>query len=164
MMRTNLAYILVDAGHFEEGLALGRSLAAEHPDYVVQRRNLFLHELRAGRPRDAAETFTRYTAATGGDAVAAAEIGEMFVAWQEEGSVGDITGTLIARARLGSEDLAQVLAFVGDAEGAIEALQKAAAEHSGSRSVFSMKIHPGYDYFRDDPRFQALLDEVGLSD
>ncbi len=164
MMRTNLAYILVDAGHFDEGLEIGRSLEATHPDYVIQRRNLFLHELRAGRAREAAETFTNYTAATGGDAAAAAEIGRMFVAWQDKGAVGEVTEALIARAQLGSEDLAQVLAFVGDADGAIEALRKAAAEHSGSRSVFSMKIHPGYDYFRDDPRFRALLEEVGLAD
>ena len=164
MMRTNLAYILVDAGQFDEGLAMARSLQATHPDYVVLRRNLFLHELRAGRARDAAETFTKYTAATGGDAAAAAEIGRMFVAWQESGTVGAVTESLIARAQLGSEDLAQVLAFVGDADGAIVALQEATAENSGSRSVFSMKIHPGYDYFRNDPRFRALLAEVGLAD
>jgi hypothetical protein len=88
----------------------------------------------------------------------------MFVAWQESGTVGEVTESLIARAQLGSEDLAQVLAFVGDADGAIVALQEATAENSGSRSVFSMKIHPGYDYFRNDPRFQALLVEVGLAD
>jgi TolB-like protein len=164
MMRTNLAYILVDAGLFDDGIAMGRSMQATDPDYVVQRRNLYLHELRAGRARDAAETFASYTEATGGNAAAATEIGRMFVAWQESGEVGAVTDELIERAQLGSEDLAQVLAFVGDADGAIEALQVAAAQHSGSRSVFSMKINPGYDFIRDDPRFQALLEEVGLAD
>jgi hypothetical protein len=88
----------------------------------------------------------------------------MFVAYTENGDVGTISDDLVARARLGSEDLAQVLAFVGDAEGTIAALQAAAPEHSGSRSVFSMKINPAYDFIRDDPRFQALLEEVGLAD
>lgn len=164
MMRTNLAYILVDAGRFEEGLEVAWSMRESAPDYTVQRRNLFLHELRAGKAAKAAETFAAYTSIIGGDPEAAQEIGRMFVAYTENGDVGTISDDLVARARLGSEDLAQVLAFVGDAEGTIAALQAAAPEHSGSRSVFSMKINPAYDFIRDDPRFQALLEEVGLAD
>jgi len=91
-------------------------------------------------------------------------IGDLFVAYAEKGEVGKISDDLVARTKLGSEDLAQVLAFVGDAEGAIIALQIAAAENSASRSVFSMKINPAYDFMRDDPRFQALLKQVGLAD
>jgi hypothetical protein len=53
---------------------------------------------------------------------------------------------------------------VGDGEGAIRALQEAIPEHSGSRSVFSMKINPAYDFIRGDPRFRAMLVEVGLGD
>lgn len=164
MMRTNLAYMLVDAGEFDEGLAIARSMEEANPDYLAQRRNLFLHELRAGLPHEAADTFVKYTAATGGDPEAARAIGDMFIAWHERGEIGEVTDDLIQRARLGSEDLAQVLAFVGDSHGALDALEEAAAEHSGSRSVFSMKINPGYDHFRDDPRFARLLDEVGLAD
>jgi len=163
-MRTNLAYILVDARQFDEGLKLAWSMRDTAPEYLVQRRNLFFHELRAGLSAEAAETFVSFTAATGGDAEAAREIGDMFIAYAEDGEVGKISDDLVARAQLGSEDLAQVLAFVGDAEGTIAALQAAAPEHSGSRSVFSMKINPAYDFIRDDPRFQALLEEVGLAD
>ena len=163
-MRTNLAYILVDARRFDEGLELAWSMRDTAPEYLVQRRNLFFHELRAGLSAEAAETFVSFTAATGGDPEAAREIGDMFIAYAEGGDVGKISDALVARARLGSEDLAQVLAFVGDAEGTIAALQAAAPEHSGSRSVFSMKINPAYDFIRDDPRFQALLEEVGLAD
>jgi TolB-like protein/Tfp pilus assembly protein PilF len=164
MMHTNLTYILVDAGQFDEALTLARRMRETYPDYMVQRRNLFLHELRANRPADAAETYIDYVAALGADPAAARQIGDMFVAFAERGEVGNISDDLIARAQLGSEDLAQVLAFVGDAEGTIRALQKALPEHSGSRSVFSMKINPAYDFIRDDPRFQALLEQAGLAD
>jgi TolB-like protein len=162
MMRTNLAYILVDAGQFEEALQVGRSMRETHPDYMVQRRNLFLHELRADRTVEAAETYVNYVATLGADPIAARQIGDMFIAYAERGEVGNVTEELIARTQLGSEDLAQVLAFVGDGEGVIRALQVAIPEHSGSRSVFSMKINPAYDFIRDDPRFQAMLIEVGL--
>ena len=164
IMRTNLAYILVDAGQFEEGLNIAWQMRQTRPEHLIQRRNLYLHKLRAGKVRDAAETFVAYVGVTGGDTGAAREIGDMFVAYGERGEPGTIDQDLIDLAQLGSEDLGQVFAFVGNAEATIRALQTAAAEHSGSRSVFSMKINPGYDFIRDDPRFVALLEEVGLAD
>jgi len=164
MMRTNLAYILIDARQFEEGLQIARSMLEIDPGYTVQRRNYFLHELRAGHAAKAADTFVAYTDVIGGDPAAARTIGDMFVAYAERAEIGHLSDELVARSLLGNEDLAQVLAFVGDAEATIEALRVAAAEHSGSRSVFSMKINPAYDFIRDDLRFVALLEQVGLSD
>jgi len=162
MLRTNLAYILIDARLFDQGLVLARSERDSDPDFTVQRRQLFLHELRAGKPAAAAETFVGYADATGGDPDAARQIGDMFVAYAAGGEVGVVTDDLIARAQLGTADLAQILAFVGDAEGAIRALEVAIATRSGSRSVLSMKINPAYDFIRDDPRFVNMLVQVGL--
>ena len=164
MMRTNLAYILIDARQFDEALRVAWSMYEEEPEYTVQRRNLYLHELRAGQAAKAADTFVAYTEVIGGDPVAARTIGDMFVAYAERAEIGYVSDELVARSFLGNEDLAQVLAFVGDSEATIEALRVAAAEHSGSRSVFSMKINPAYDFIRDDPRFVALLEQVGLAD
>jgi TolB-like protein/Tfp pilus assembly protein PilF len=164
MMRTNLAYILTDARRFDEARQIMHDLRKEDPDYTVMRRNYYLHELRAGQPAMAADAFADYIAIIGGDAEAAREIGDMFVAFVKTGERGRVTDELASQTLLGSEDLAQVLAFVGDTEGTIKALQIAAAENSASRSVFSMKINPAYDFIRDDSRFVALLQEVGLSD
>jgi TolB-like protein/Tfp pilus assembly protein PilF len=163
IMRSNLAYILIDAGLFEEGLRIAAITRKLRPEHTIQLRNLYLHELRAGRPADAAASFITYVTVTGGDGAAARQVGDMFVAYAEHGKVSDISQELIDLTQLGSEDLAQVLASVGDADGTIAALQVAAAEHSGSRSVFSMKINSAYDFIRDDPRFVALLEEVGLA-
>ena len=164
IMRSNLAYILIDAGLFEEGLRVAAAVRERRPEHTIQLRNLYLHELRAGRPVDAAASFVTYVGLIDGDRDAARQVGDMFIAYAGQGEIGDIGQDLIERTQLGSEDLAQVLASVGDAEGAITALQAAAAEHSGSRSVFSMKINPGYDFIREDPRFVTLLEEVGLGD
>jgi TolB-like protein len=162
LMLMNLAYILVDARQYDEALAIARRAGSLNPGYTALRRNLYLHELRAGHTEDAAASFVTYTTVIGGDPVAARQIGDMMIAYAHDGTVGNLTADLISRSLLGSEDLGQAHAFVGDGEGTLRALQKAADGRSGSRSVLSMKINPAYDFIRDDPRFVALLEQIGL--
>jgi TolB-like protein len=163
LMRMNLAYILVDARMYDAALAIAVEIRDNDPGYTGLRRNLFLHELRAGLIDEGATSFVTFTSITGGDTAAAREIADMMIAWSRDGTVGNVTEDLISRTQLGTEDLAQVLAFVGDKEGALRALQQAADDRSGSRSVLSMKVNPAYDFIRDDPRFIALLEQVGLN-
>lgn len=112
---------------------------------------------------DGAASFVSYTTIIGGDPVAARQIGDMMIAYANDGTVGKVSADLISRALLGSEDLGQVLAFVGDSEGTLRALRQAADDRSGSRSVLSMKINPAYDFIRDDPGFTAILKQIGLN-
>lgn len=163
LMLVNLAYILVDAQQYEEALAIAARIAEQDPGYTGVRRNLFLHELRAGQVEDGAASFVSYTTIIGGDPVAARQIGDMMIAYANDGTVGKVSADLISRALLGSEDLGQVLAFVGDSEGTLRALRQAADDRSGSRSVLSMKINPAYDFIRDDPGFTAILKQIGLN-
>jgi len=159
LMTSNLAYILVDAREFDESRRVWAIVRAHAPNYVAMRRQIYLNELRAGQVEVGA-----HTVSIGGDEGAAQAVGEMFIAYARSGTAGRLDDELVALSLLGSEDLGQVLAFVGDADGAINALTVAVAEHSGSRSVLSMKINPAYDFIRDDARFIKLLEEVGLAD
>ena len=163
LMLMNLAYILVDAQQYEEALAIAARIAEQDPGYTGVRRNLFLHELRAGQVEDGAASFVSYTTIIGGDPVAARQIGDMMIAYANDRTVGKVSADLISRALLGSEDLGQILAFVGDSEGTLRALRQAADDRSGSRSVLSMKINPAYDFIRDDPGFTAILKQIGLN-
>jgi TolB-like protein/tetratricopeptide (TPR) repeat protein len=164
LMSMNLAYILIDSGLFQEGFDVALGLRDREPEYIGLRRNYFLHELRAGRVADGAESFVFYTRLTGGDVDAAREIGAMMIAYAHNGQIGNISQALIDRTLLGTEDLGQIFAFVGDVENSLAALRVAIDQRSGSRSVLSMKINPAYDSFRSDPRFITLLQEVGLAD
>jgi alkanesulfonate monooxygenase SsuD/methylene tetrahydromethanopterin reductase-like flavin-dependent oxidoreductase (luciferase family) len=105
-----------------------------------------------------------WAAAEGRDVAAARAIGKLFVRHQQSGEPQEISDELVTRLELGSEDLAQVYAFVGDGDSALQALEIAFEERSGSRSVLSMKINPAYDFIRDEPRFVALLQKLGLSE
>lgn len=68
--------------------------------------------------------------------------------------------------RLGESEPVQARVFawsyagVRDTEQTLAWLEKAYAEHSGE--LPALKVSPTYDFLRDDPRFQRLLDRVGL--
>jgi len=164
LMLMNLAYILADARDYTGALRTVRQIRDKMPDYYSARCNLYLHELRAGEIESAADSYVAFTTIIGGHPAAARAIGDMFIAYARDGVVGDVTDELIKDAHLDTEDLAQILALVGDAEGAMAAPEVAINERSGSRSALSMKINPAYDFIRDDPRFDALLVKVGLAD
>jgi hypothetical protein len=100
--------------------------------------------------------------ATGRDAEAAAVIGEAFVDYRETGEPQMLPDDVVSRVDFGSEDLPQIYAFVGDRRHALDALETAYEERSGSRSVLSMKLNPGYDFLRSDPRFVDLMRRAGL--
>ena len=162
LMLMNLAYILTDAGHFEEALSVAARVIEEAPAYLSLRRNFFLHQLRAGKIKSGGDAFAIFISLNGGNQSIAREIADMFIAYADHGAVGEITPEMIEGAQLGSEDLAQVFAMVGDSESALKAIDDAIEERAGSRSALSAKINPAYDFFRDDPRFDPLLRKLGL--
>ena len=163
LMQMNLAYILVDAGSYDEGVRMARAVIKSRPNWVSQLRNGFLHELRAGNIEAGVAVLERWAAAEQRDVAAARDIGGLIVHYQRTGEPQKISDELVTRLELGSEDLAQIYAFVGDGESTLVALDIAFEERTGSRSVLSMNINPAYDFIRDDPRFIKLLKRIRLA-
>jgi TolB-like protein/lipoprotein NlpI len=161
LMAMNLAYIRTDAGLFDQAIARVLQSIEEDPDYSELHGNLWLAYLRAGRPGDAASSMIDWAKATDRDVDGARQVGEAFMRYGESDEIQSLPDELVARMEFGLEDLGQVYAFVGDAEHALTALEAGYEQRSGSRSVLSMQINPGYDFFRDDPRFIALLERLG---
>jgi tetratricopeptide (TPR) repeat protein len=162
LMAMNLAYIRTDASLFDQAIARVLRTIEEDPDYSELHGNLWLAYLRAGRPGDAANSMVDWAKATGRDVDGARQVGEAFIRYRETGNMQPLSKELVARMEFGLEDLGQVYAFVGDADRALTALEAGYEQRSGSRSVLSMQINPGYDFFRDDPRFIALLGRLGF--
>jgi TolB-like protein/tetratricopeptide (TPR) repeat protein len=163
LMAMNLSYMFMDFGDLEKSIELAREALRLHPDLTELYGNLWLTYLRAGRPEDASATLAEWAALTGRDAEAAREVGKAFIRHGQTGEAQELSSELLDRVEFGSEDLGQVYAFVGDAEGTLRALEKAYEERSGSRSVLSMKLNSGYDFIRTDPRFVSLMQRVGLA-
>jgi TolB-like protein/cytochrome c-type biogenesis protein CcmH/NrfG len=163
LMAMNLSYIQGDARRFDESITGALEAIAKDPDYPELHGNLWLTYLRAGRPADAAGSIIEWARATGRDVGDAREVGAGFVRYARTAERQELRKALLSRIEFGLEDLAQVYSFVGDGERALAALEEGYEQRSGSRSVLSMKINPGYDFIRNDPRFIELQNRAGLS-
>ena len=128
-----------------------------------QWRNLWLTFLRAGRYADATDAFVRWARGTGRNTDDALEFGKLLEQYPLTGQMVDLPPDLLSSLKIGTENLGQAYAAVGDAESALAELRIALDERAGSRSVLSMKINPLYDFIRDDPRFIEMMKEVNLT-
>lgn len=157
---TDRVRILVNARQWNEAFDVGYRLLERgpHPPLMM---TLWIAELRARRPQDAAAHLLAWAVATGRDVQAASEVGGLVIRAQGMGESVELPADLVERLGLGAE-AAEIYAAIGDAEHTLAALQQ--AQHSdGFRSILSMKINPLYDFVRDDTRFISLLKEAGLA-
>jgi len=153
LMQTNLHYILLDARRWDEA----ERVAGRLPEDAIT----WVGYLRAHRGAAAERVITAWGAASGRDAGAVAELGELIRRALDGGEQVTVTPDLLSRAGVGAE-AAEVFAALGDREQTLAALQEADRTGGAFRSLLSMKINPSYDFVRDDPRFVALLHTVGL--
>jgi TolB-like protein/Tfp pilus assembly protein PilF len=161
LAQTNLNYMLIDARRWDDAFPMVDRLASQSP-YAALQRNNWLGYLRARRGREASELLLAWAAQSGRDVDAAAELGELFVAAIDEGVEVELEDTLITRLEVRAE-AAEIHAALGDAENALLSLQDASDSVNAFRALLSMKINPSYDIVRDDARFEALLQTVGLA-
>ena len=162
IMLRNVSYMYMDAADYETAIRVSEEVRQRFPDHSSATRDQWLLYLRAGRAERTVDAMTRWYAATGRDVAAAQELGRLLVDYAATGQPRTIPDELVARVAIGSNFMPTFYAYVGDGESALDALESAYAERSGSRSLLSMGIEPGFDFIRDEPRFVALLNAVGL--
>ena len=161
LMQTNLNYILLDARHWDQAIEVADRVQ-EEDEYSSFLANMMIGYLRARMAEEAAGTLLAWADATGRDRDAAIAVGELIIAAQAMGEPAELADDLVARLELANE--AEFHAALGDAERTLAALERAYRTGTGFRSLLSMRINPSYDFIRQDPRFTALLREIGLAD
>ena len=162
LMKNNLVYMLIDARSWDDAFAMTDQLL-EDQAYSALMANAWIGKLRARQSEDAVEMIFDWAEATDRDSEAAGELGELIIRAQGLGETVELSVDLIEQLALAAE-VPELYAALGDAENTITALQSAHRTGIGFRSLLSMKINPSFDFVRDDPRFVALLEEIGLSD
>jgi TolB-like protein/Tfp pilus assembly protein PilF len=162
LMATNLSYILADARQWDEAFDLG-SKVFSNQEYSSLTANLWIGKMRARRALDAALDIERWAKQTNRDLEAAISLGEILVRVQAGEEIGDDIGEIIGKLHIETQ-LPEVYAALGDAENTIATLIELQKSGIGFRSILSMRINPAYDFVREDPRFQTLLETVGLNE
>ena len=162
LMATNLSYILADARHWDEAFDLG-SKVFSNQEYSSLTANLWIGKMRARRALDAALDLERWAKQTNRDLEAAISLGEILVRVQAGEEISDDIGEIIGKLHIETQ-LPEVYAALGDAENTIATLIELQKSGIGFRSILSMRINPAYDFVREDPRFQTLLETVGLNE
>jgi TolB-like protein len=166
IMRQNLAFILMEAREWEEGLREAERALAREPDFEPSLQFRWNVNTRIGRLEQAARDLETWLAAIGRDAVAARELAAVFLRaaadFRNESRPGQLPKELMERLQPGLDVSGQLHASVGDKAAALEVLERGYRERAGSRSLLSIGVNPLYDFLRDDPEFMDLVERVGL--
>ena len=164
LMRTNLAYIMVDAGQYDVATTLINQLIEEGSGLLSTLRILWQAETRMRRFDSAANSLVRWAIANGLDVAVAEQIGQILQSAEENAQASEALSEQLARWPSNLEISIPAYAAIMDADQTIELLEQAYQERAEAFSLMSLRINPSYDFLRDDPRFKDLLHRVGLDD
>ena len=159
----NLAYIHMDAGHFDLAISQFEALLKLDP-YSSSLENLWTAQLRAGRFTDAGNTLDNWAVTRGRDAK---QVGRLKKALEEREITKQpvLLEPLVFRSlALTPSDLAEILGSLQDSSGTLAALTESYDAGTHSRSLLSMRINPSFDFLRGDDRFRILLEKIGLNE
>lgn len=166
IMRTNLAFILMDAREYDDALREAERVLASEPSYEASLRLVWDINTRVGRFDVAATALQTWFVARGKDAIAARELAAVFANaasdFRETGLPGTLPQELVDRLQPGLYMGAQLFASVGDRTATLEILEQAFRERAGARSLLSVRVNPHFDFLREDPGFLDLVERVGL--
>ena len=122
-----------------------------------------VHEAK-GEYEEAERLIRRAVALSGGSQITRASLARTLALSGQLEEAQNLLTALEAEARTGyapSYEVARVYVGFGDITGAIRWLERAVEERS--HSIAFLAVDPQLDPLREDARFQALIDEVGLT-
>jgi DNA-binding winged helix-turn-helix (wHTH) protein/Flp pilus assembly protein TadD len=163
ILNTDTALVLFYARHYDEALSEARKVVQADPSFGLAHRTIGIIYAAKGMYHPAIAELSVAAKLLGNDPWTLAETGRCFAL------LGDRSQALakfqeleeLAHHRFVSPSALALLAasIKGKKDESFHWLEKDYAAHS---NLAVLSIYPGFDGIRDDPRFQRILDRIGL--
>jgi TolB-like protein/Tfp pilus assembly protein PilF len=166
MINSDMSIILWNAGHQDEALAQGLKVIEMEPNFAPGHRAMSLLYQFQGREKETVEAYFKTLIL---DGRSEADVAVFRQVYAKKGIRGiyqkDLAEQLSHRAR-GSYSspirLAQLYTLLGQKDEAFKWLAFAITDHNAESAL--IKQSPFFNPLRSDPRFQDLLQRIGLAD
>jgi len=164
VMNTFMGATLYYAGRYDEAIDQCRRTIEMDPNFAVAHWHLGLAYEQKQVLDAAAEEFKKAVSLSGGSPLMRAALGRAYAKSQKRHEANEILNELNELAKrqyVSAYEVAKIYVAFGNSEQALQLLAKAYAEHSFH--LVNLNVCPEFKSVRSDPRFQDLMQRIGLS-
>lgn len=164
VMNTFMGATLYFAGRYDEAIEQCRKTIEMDPTFAVAHWHLGLAYEQKGMFDEAIAEFNKAVTLSGDSPLMKAALGHAYAKSNRKGEAKVILDELKEFSRhryVSSYEVAAVYVALGDTEQAFDLLERSSSEHS-FHLVF-LNVWPQFSVVRPDPRFQNIVQRVGLA-
>jgi TolB-like protein/Tfp pilus assembly protein PilF len=164
VMNTFMGATLYYAGRYDEAIDQCRRTIQMDPNFAVAHWHLGLAYEQKQVLDAATEEFKRAISLSGGSPLMRAALGRAYAESQKEQKANEMLNELNELAKrqyVSAYEVATIYVALGNKEQAFQLLEEAYAEHSFH--LVYLNVSPQFKSVRSDPRFQDLVQRIGLS-
>ena len=164
VMNTFMGATFYYAGRYDEAIDQCRRTIQMDPNFAVAHWHLGLAYEQKQVLDAATEEFKKAISLSGGSPLMRAALGRAYAESQKKHEANEMLNELNELAKrqyVSAYELATIYVALGNNEQAFQLLAKAYAEHSFH--LANLNVSPQFKSVRSDPRFQDLVQRVGLS-
>jgi serine/threonine protein kinase/Flp pilus assembly protein TadD len=164
VMNTFMGATLYYAGRYDEAIDQCRRTIEMDPNFAVAHWHLGLAYEQKQILDAATEEFKKAISLSGGSPLMRAALGRAYAESHKKHEANEMLNELNELAKrqyVSAYEVAKIYVALGNSEQALQLLTKAYAEHSFH--LVNLNVCPQLNSVRSDPRFQDLVQRVGLS-
>ncbi len=164
VMNTFMGATLYYAGRYDEAIDQCRRTIQMDPNFAVAHWHLGLAYEEKQALDAAIEEFKKAISLSGGSPLMKAALGRAYAESQKKHEANEMLNELNELAKrqyVSAYEVATIYVALGDSEQAFQLLAQAYAEHSFH--LANLNVSPEFKSVRSDPRFQDLVQRIGLS-
>jgi TolB-like protein/Tfp pilus assembly protein PilF len=158
IIRASRGWVQYHRRQYDEAIVESRKALDLDADFVRAHTYLGMSYLKKGKPQEAIAAAAEADRLGGGIPITRAYLAQAYALGGRTAEANQILADLVRPTPgryVSPSDVAALYVWLGEPERAIDWLEKAVDERSFN--MVYLKVHPGYDPLRQNPRFVALL-------